>query len=110
MMRELLESEDIPTAVFVVNDSLAIGCYKAVSEKGMSIPEDISIVGYNDVSAAKYLVPPLTTVRLQMEFMGERTVDVLAERLMTEREICIQTLIPARLIIRESVRKLEEAD
>lgn len=105
-MRELLELADRPTAVFVANDSLAIGCYKAINEKGLLIPKDISIIGYNDISAAKYLVPPLTTIRLHMEFMGERAVDILAERILTEREIPVQTWIPSQLIIRESVRVL----
>lgn len=108
MMGELLELPNRPTAVFVANDSLAIGCYKAVNEKGLSIPEDISLIGYNDISAAKYLMPPLTTVKLYMEFMGERAVDILAERLWTEREIGIQTLIPSKLVIRESVKNLKE--
>lgn len=106
MMKELLELSDRPTAVFVANDSLAIGCYKAVSERGLSIPEDISLVGYNDIPAAKYLVPPLTTVHLHMNFMGEQAVNILSERILTGREICIQTLIPATLVIRESVRAI----
>ena len=105
-LKELLELPDRPTAVFVANDSLAIGCYKAVNEKGLAIPEDISVVGYNDIPAAKYLVPPLTTVHLYMDFMGEQAVSMLAERILTGREIAIQTLIPAKLVIRESVRKL----
>lgn len=107
MMRELLELPNQPTAVFVANDSLAIGCYKAVNEKGLSIPEDVSLIGYNDISAAKYLVPPLTTVKLYMEFMGERAVDILAERIWNEREIGIQTLIPSKLVLRESVKNLK---
>lgn len=108
MMRELLELEDRPTAVFVANDSIAVGCYKAIHEQGLHIPEDISIVGYNDISTAKYLVPPLTTVKLHMEFMGERAVDVMTERLSSSREIGITTLIPAKLVVRESVKKIED--
>lgn len=108
MMKELLELPERPTAVFVANDSLAIGCYKAVNEKGLAIPEDISVVGYNDIPAAKYLVPPLTTVHLYMDFMGEQAVSVLAERILTGREISVQTLIPATLVLRESVRNLNE--
>lgn len=107
MMRELLELKERPTAVFVANDSIAIGCYKAVNESRLKIPEDISIVGYNDISAAKYLVPPLTTVKLHMEFMGERAVDVLTEHLFSGREVCIQTLIPAKLVVRESVKRID---
>lgn len=107
MMKELLEFPERPTAVFVANDSLAIGCYKAVSEKGLTIPADISVIGYNDIPAARYLVPPLTTVHLYMDFMGAQAVSVLAERILTGREMPIQTLIPAKLVIRESVRELE---
>lgn len=106
MMKDLLELSDRPTAVFVANDSLAIGCYKAVNERGLSIPEDISIVGYNDIPAAKYLVPPLTTVHLHMEFMGEQAVNLLTDRILTSREICTQTLIPVSLVIRESVKAI----
>jgi len=106
LMKELLEQKERPTAVFVANDSLAIGCYKAVSEKGLKIPDDISIVGYNDISAAKYMVPPLTTARLYMEFMGQRAVDMIEERIFSGREICVQTFIPAKLILRESVKRL----
>lgn len=103
---ELLELEERPTAIFAINDSLAIGCYRAISEKGLKIPEDISVVGYNDISVARYLVPPLTTVRLYMDFIGEQAVEILAERILTGREICKKTIVPARLVIRESVRDL----
>lgn len=107
MMKELLALSDRPTAVFVANDSLAIGCYKAVNEEGLKVAEDIGIVGYNDIPAAKYLVPPLTTVRLHTDFMGEQSVAILAERLMTGREIPMQVLIPASLVVRESVKKVD---
>ena len=74
LCREILEEEEKPTAIFANNDSLAVGCYRAVSEKGLRIPEDVSIVGYNDIAVANYLVPPLTTVRLHMELLGEEAV------------------------------------
>lgn len=70
---------------------------------GLAIPADISIIGFNDISVAKYLVPPLTTVRLYMEFMGERAVSVLAERIYSGRNIPIRTTIPSKFIERESV-------
>lgn len=107
-MKELLELPDRPTAVMVANDSLAVGCYKAVNEAGLKIPEDVSIVGFNDISFARYLVPTLTTVRLYMEFMGEQAVTLMAERLTSKRDLCVQLRIPSRLIERESVRRLEE--
>lgn len=108
MTRELLSLTDRPTAVVVANDSLAVGCYKAVHEAGLGIPEDVSVVGFNDISFARYLVPTLTTVRLYMEFMGEQAVTLMAERLSSKRELCVQVRIPSRLIERESVRRLKE--
>lgn len=104
-----LELSERPTAIFCANDSLAIGCYKAVQEAGLEIPADISIVGFNDISMAKYLVPPLTTVHIPMDFMGERAVEVLAERIYTNREISMNISIPAKLILRESVSHARES-
>lgn len=108
LMKELLAQQEKPTAVFVANDSIAIGCYKAVNEECLSIPQDISIVGYNDISAARYLVPPLTTVRLHMEFMGEWAVELLEQRIAAEREIGVRTMIPSELVLRESVKNIKE--
>lgn len=106
MMKELLTLSDLPTAAFVANDTMAIGCYKAINEKGLVIPDDISIVGYNDIPSARYLVPPLTTVRLKTEFMGEQAVVILIERILNGRKVPVQTLIPASLVLRESVKKI----
>lgn len=103
MGKELLELSDRPTAIFAANDSLAVGCYKAIQETGLSIPEDISVVGFNDISMAKYLVPSLTTVHIPMNFMGEQAVSILTERIQSNREINMRVSIPARLILRESV-------
>lgn len=103
LFKELMNVPDRPTAVFVANDSLASGCYKAANELGLSIPGDISIIGFNDIPAAKYMVPPLTTIRLNMEFMGERSVVILADRLLGDRNICLKTIIPSELVERDSV-------
>lgn len=106
LFKELMSLDKPPTAIFVVNDSLAAGCYKAASELELRIPEDISIVGFNDIPSAKYMVPPLTTVRLNTEFMGRKAVSLLAERLTLERDVCTKTIIPAELIVRDSTGKL----
>lgn len=105
LTKELLELEDRPTAIFTANDSLAVGCYKAVQEKGLQIAEDISVIGFNDISMAKYMIPPLSTVHVHMKFMGEQAVTLLAERICTEREISMHISIPADLVLRDSVGK-----
>ena len=88
--------------MFVANDSMAAGSYRAAYELGLKIPDDISIIGFNDIPTAKYMVPPLTTVRL---YMGEYAVKLLEERIIHGREICVKVSIPTKLYIRDSVKK-----
>lgn len=107
LCREILEEKEKPTAIFANNDSLAVGCYRAVSEKGLRIPEDVSIVGYNDIAVANYLVPPLTTVRLHMELLGEEAVRLLRERITSSREIGLKVIVPAKLIVRGSADRVK---
>lgn len=66
----LLMQEERPTAIFYGNDEMAIGGYKALREFGLSVPEDVSIVGFDDIQVAEYLSPPLTTVRQPKYEMG----------------------------------------
>lgn len=105
--KELMEMRDRPTAVFTANDSLAVGFYKSVQEAGLTIPEDVSVIGFNDISMAKYLIPPLTTVHIPVNFMGVQAVNVLAERIYTNREISMHISIPEKVIIRESVCRVK---
>lgn len=106
LTKELFQIKDRPTAIFAANDSLAVGCYKAIQEEGLKIPKDISVIGFNDVSMSKYLVPPLTTVHVFTDFMAAQAVSVLAERIDTNREISMHISVPTKLIIRESTAKV----
>ncbi|MHC0036957.1 LacI family DNA-binding transcriptional regulator [Pseudoneobacillus sp. C159] len=106
LLKEMLSSsENRPTAIFVGNDSIAIGCYKAAHELGMTIPDELSIVGFNDVSSAQYMVPPLTTIKLYTEIMGETAVDLLLEKIDTKRKVCKKVTISTNLIERESATR-----
>lgn len=107
LTKELLRMEDRPTAIFAANDSLAVGCYKAIQEEGLRIPEDVSVIGFNDISMAKYLVPPLTTVHVFTDFMAAQAVNVLAERIDTGREISMHISVPTKLMIRGSAAEIE---
>lgn len=108
MGKEVLALKDRPTAIFCANDSLAIGCYKAVQEAALKVPDDISVVGFNDISMTKHLVPPLTTVHVPVDFMAETAVKLLSERINTNREISMHVSVPAKLIIRESVSRRKD--
>ncbi|MET7479106.1 LacI family DNA-binding transcriptional regulator [Streptomyces sp. NPDC005648] len=74
--RRLAQLPDV-TAVFAANDDMAIGALRAFAEAGLSVPHDVSVIGFDDIPAAAYLSPPLTTVRQDFATVAERAVEVL---------------------------------
>ena len=77
--KRLLEAEPRPTAVFVANDYMAVGALGAFQDAGLSVPGDLGIAGFDDIPLARYLTPPLTTVRVDMLGLGQRAVHLLLE-------------------------------
>ncbi len=106
LAKELFEGENHPTAVFVGSDAMAIGAMRAIHEAGLRVPEDVSLIGFDDIQAAEYLTPPLTTVRVHTEFMGKTALSMLFERLKEERQIPKKTIVPTELVLRNSVSKV----
>ncbi|AFJ48979.1 regulator for rbs operon [Shimwellia blattae DSM 4481 = NBRC 105725] len=82
-MNSLLALPRPPHAVFVGNDAMAVGAYHALYQAGLSIPEDMAIVGYDDIDLARFMTPPLTTIHQPKDELGELAVDVLIHRLTT---------------------------
>jgi len=106
-LTEVLEQkEDRPTAIFISNDSMAIGAYRAIAEKGLRIPEDISIVGFNDQPNARYMMPPLTTVQIQTKYIGYAAVDLLIGKEYRKKEYNQFVMLPTELKIRRSCAPL----
>ena len=70
-MKKLIELENRPTAVFCSNDDIAVGAMKAVFESGLNVPNDISIIGFDDSNFCNYVTPPLTSVRKDSLTMSE---------------------------------------
>lgn len=108
LMKKALKEKEIPTAFFMGSDPMAIGAYRALSEEGYRIPEDISIIGFDDIYTCQFLMPALTTVKVYMEFMGELAVDTLKERIRGQWDICRKVVIPTKLVVRESTTELKE--
>ena len=79
LTREVLSEANPPDAIITCNDNMAVGAYRAISELGLRIPEDIAIASFNDISVAQFLNPPLSTVRLPSEEIGETAVELLLE-------------------------------
>lgn len=104
LMGKILKEKEKPSAVFIASDPMAIGAYKAVFDAGLSIPDDLSIIGFDDIKTAQFLTPALTTIKVYTEFMAETGVELLLEQLTTGRSIHKKVVIPTTLIQRDSVR------
>jgi DNA-binding LacI/PurR family transcriptional regulator len=90
-----------PTAVFCDDDLIAAGLYLAARERGLRIPRDISVVGFDDMDFARVLEPSLTTIALDAELLGASGFELL-ERLMTGRRTRRRIVLPAELVVRGS--------
>ena len=101
---EIARSGALPTgctAVFAGNDQMALGIVHGLSERGVSVPEDVSIVGFDDLPDAKHFLPPLTTIRQDFQSLGERSLAVLAA-VIEGRDIERRTIIAPEIVVRAS--------
>jgi LacI family transcriptional regulator len=102
-MGHLLDLPDPPTAVSIANDAAALGAMQEAARRGLRVPKDLSVVGFDDIALAGHALPPLTTVAQPKQQLGEVAVDMLVARLRGEggSELADRRL-PCRLVIRES--------
>ncbi len=98
---DLLAGPDRPTAVFAANDSSAVGVLRAAAELGLQVPDDLSVVGFDDVPQAATTTPPLTTVAQPLVELGSRAVDMLLTMLRGERA-SDHVRLPTTLRVRRS--------
>lgn len=102
-MQQLLALHEPPTAVFTHNDVLAMGALHAIHSAGLMVPHDISVVGYDDITSAAYLSPPLTTVRSPKAAMGVLAGRTILQLVRQTIEQLPQTcILPVELIVRAS--------
>lgn len=100
----LLKSAEPPTAIFACNDMMAMGVIGAIVECGLRCPEDVSVVGFDDMHLARYANPPLTTVAQPKQEMGRAAMLLLLERMNT-RDLPIRSpLLEAALVVRRSTQ------
>jgi LacI family transcriptional regulator len=100
---ELLREHPAVTAIVAGNDNMAMGCYAAAAQLGRSCPEDISVVGYNDVPSSEWWRPALTTVRIPQYEIGFEAARLLLERAGRDAEFpAKQVLLPVSLVVRSS--------
>lgn len=101
-MQALLRQQPRPTAVFVASDVVAIGAIKAIHEAGLSIPQQMAVVGFDDVPVAKYFEPALTTMHLPIAELAARACDMLVHFIQGKPPEQTQILLEAHLVVRDS--------
>lgn len=101
-MKTLLADPEPPTAVFAASDAMAIGAYRALAEYGLRVPDDMSLVGFDNIEASAFTTPPLTTVHQPFLELGQAAFGLLHRMLDGEPLAAPNVLLPADIIVRES--------
>lgn len=102
VMQSILRSNSRPTAVFAANDRMAIGAMRSVYEAGLRVPDDISIIGLDDIEVAAFQIPPLTTIRQSFVELATLAVQLLLEILDEGEPAQTQIMIEPALVVRQS--------
>lgn len=108
-MKSLLDENPRMTAVFVASDVVAFGAMAAVRERGLRIPEDISIIGFDDVPFARYIEPGLTTIKLPVIELARRASEMVVALIHRQKLEQPQVLLEAELIVRSSCCRCDPA-
>jgi DNA-binding LacI/PurR family transcriptional regulator len=101
-MHELLDLPEPPTAVFVCSDRMALGVYEALAERQLSVPDDISVVGFDDLPEARWVTPALTTIRQPLSEMAATALRLLLRLMDGDRPEGTRTELSTRLVERAS--------
>lgn len=101
---ERFTKEDYPTAIFASADIIAIGAIRALKDMGYKVPEDVSIIGFDDIQLAEYTSPALTTIKQDKKLIGKKVAETLYQYMNDEP--VESTVTPVSLVIRDSVRNL----
>ena len=104
--KQLLSNKKPFTALFAYNDMSAIGAIRAIQEQGLRVPQDISVMGFDDIPGAAFHSPSLTTVRQPLSRMGEVAAQSLLERIEGKKDYPAEIAIEPELVVRESTAKI----
>ena len=104
-MGALLDKMPELTAVFAMADVLAVGAIRAIRDRGLRVPEDISVIGFDGIDLGNYLTPRLTTIRQKSDRIADRSMEILVDRIEEEKE-AIHELVSFDIIAGESVTKV----
>ena len=105
LTRRIMAGDNPPDVMITANDNMAIGAYRACQELGIRIPDDLAIASFNDIPVAQFLNPPLSTIKIPAELIGETAVELMLERL-AGRDFAKKVIISSEMIWRGSTSQL----
>jgi DNA-binding LacI/PurR family transcriptional regulator len=108
-MNELLQQKEKPSAIIAINDLTAIGALRALRKQNLSVPDDMSLVGFDDIDVCDIISPALTTIRISRSEMAEVFFQALEETAKRITAIGVQIMIPSKLVVRESTARLRSS-
>jgi DNA-binding LacI/PurR family transcriptional regulator len=108
-MQNLLQLEERPTAVYVAGDYMAIGAIKAIREYGLKVPDDISVIGFDDIDVSQFVTPSLTTIKQNTVLLGKKASKMLIDQI-EDRSGITNRVVPVELVVRESCKKVSKYD
>lgn len=106
---KIFDRGERPTAIMAANDAMAIGCIRQLRERGLHVPEDVAVVGFDDIEMSSHVDPPLTTVRVFKEEMGKLAVQRLVDMIRSKKQLVVTTHVPVELVVRKTTGHPEEA-
>lgn len=102
----ILKMDPRPTAIFALNDLMALGALRAAAEDGYSVPKDLAVVGYDDLELAHFTNPPLTTIAQPKKEIGTQAVNLLVDRIARKTRPPSRIVLPPELIVRRSTQQV----
>lgn len=103
---EMIRSGKLPTAIFCANDTIALGAMRAFEDNLISVPNDISVIGFENIEMSGYVKPALTTISVPITELGRFTVKILLDKIFTNRNYPVKLDIPFQLVERESCTRI----
>nr|MBA3528776.1 substrate-binding domain-containing protein [Propionibacteriaceae bacterium] len=103
-VRQFVTHHELPDAIFCFTDSMALGVLSALWSLGYAVPEDVSVVGYDDIAEAQFAVPPLTTVHFDRSTVAETALALLTERIVDPERSIRSVTVPHSIVRRSSTR------
>ena len=100
----ILKMNPRPTAIFALNDLMALGALRAATEAGCSVPGDLAVVGYDDLEITRFTNPPLTTIAQPKKEIGAQAIKLLVDRISQKGRSPSRLVLPPELIVRRSTQ------